>query len=92
MGAWTLIGEVFYLRDRSDYAAPVGNRDVPWLALGAEYALSKRTTLWGSVGAVRNRNGSQYVLSTGPAPRPANAVPAGNPTAKNIGIGITHAF
>ena len=92
VGAWTLIGEVFYLRDRSDYAAPVGNRDVPWLALGAEYALSKRTTLWGSVGAVRNRNGSQYVLSTGPAPRPANAVPAGNPTAKNIGIGITHAF
>lgn len=88
MGIW----QVTRLTDRSSYAVAPGNRDAWWLAVGGEYYLSKRTTLWASVGRINNKNGSNYVLSTGPNPRPNNAVGPGNPESNNFGMGITHTF
>lgn len=90
--ALTVIAQVLRIQDRSDYANATGSRDVPWFAVGVEYKLSKRTTLWGSAGAVKNKNGSQYALSTGAPPREAGSVGAGDPISKNVGAGLTVTF
>jgi predicted porin len=91
-GALTAIAEALKVQDRSDYAAPTQSRSAPWFAVGAEYALSNRTKLWGSVGTISNKNGSQYVLQTGGALRPVGLVDGTNATARNFGVGMTHMF
>lgn len=92
MGATTWVAQVMKLDDRSGYTVNPGNRDALAIGVGLQYAMSKRTNLYGSVGTVGNKNGSNWVLSTGSTPRSANFVPPGNPRAYNIGLGIAHSF
>jgi predicted porin len=80
------------VQDRSDYLMSPGGRDATWLAIGGEYLLSKRTSLYGSFGTVSNRNGSAYAIGTGAAQQPAGAVAPGDPRAKAMGVGIRHSF
>jgi predicted porin len=90
--ALNLMWQVTRVQDRSDHLSAPGNRDATWLAVGAEYLLSKRTSVYGSVGTVGNSHGSAYALGTGSAQQPAGAVAAGDPRAKAMGFGVRHAF
>lgn len=92
MGAFTLIGQATRIQDRSDYVAPTGNRDALNLAVGAEYSVSKRTVLWGSIGTIGNKNESKYAVSAGNGPRGSAFVPDGNPRATSGSLGMTHTF
>lgn len=91
-GAFTGIAQVVQVNDRSTYAVNPGNRDATWLAVGAEYAFSRRTVLYGALGTVNNRNGSQYALGSGTAQQPAGYVAAGNPRSTTATLGIRHSF
>jgi predicted porin len=91
-GATTGIAQVTRVSDRSVYTAATGDRDATWLAIGAEYLLSKRTMIYGSIGSIGNKNGSLYALGSGTALQPANAVGTGNPRATTGQIGIRHVF
>lgn len=92
MGAWTTYAKVTRVQDRSQYAANPGDRDGTWLALGAEYNLSKRTMVYGTVATIGNKNGSNYALGSGTTQQPANAVGAGNPRSRTMVVGLRHAF
>ena len=91
-GGATAIAQAVRLSDRSVYAAPPGDRDATWFAVGGEYSMSKRTMLYGSVGTITNKNGSLYALGSGTAAQPANAVGTGNPRATTAQLGIRHVF
>ena len=92
-GAMTWIVQGIKLYDKSEYAVNPGNRDALSFSFGGEYALSKRTILYGSVGTVGNKNGSNYVLSTGASGQSANLVAAGtNPRAYTVAAGVSHSF
>ena len=91
-GRTTVIAQAVRIADRSDYAAPAGNRDANLFALGAEYALSKRTTLYGSLGTVGNRNDSRYALGTGSVQQPPGAVERGDARSKTASLGLRHVF
>ena len=91
-GAFTAIAQYVRLQDRTDYAVNPGNRDANWWAIGGEYAMSKRTLIYTSVGSIDNQNGSQYALGTGSAQLPANSVAAGNPRTTTFNLGIRHTF
>lgn len=91
-GPATAIAQVVKVRDRSQYTANPGNRDANWLAIGGEYALSKRTALYGSVATIGNRNGSRYALGSGGIQQPASFVAAGDARASAVVIGMRHVF
>lgn len=93
VGAFTLIGQVYRVQDRSEYTVDPGSRDATWLAVATEYALSKRTTLWASYARVNNKNGSGYVLGNGSALQGSTFFgSSANDSASNLGMGITHRF
>ena len=50
------------------------------------------TVLYGALGTVNNRNGSQYALGSGTAQQPAGYVAAGNPRSTTATVGIRHSF
>ena len=91
-GALSVYTQVTRVMDRSDYRSPTPSRDATWLALGAEYALSKRTSVSGSLGGISNRNGSNYTLGSGTSQQPANAISPGNPRAYAAVLGVRHFF
>lgn len=91
-GALSVYTQVTRVSDRSDYLAATPNRDATWLALGGEYALSKRTSIYASLGSINNRNGSNYALGSGTSQQPANAVSPGNPRAYAAVVGMRHFF
>ena len=91
-GAATAVAQIVRVQDRSDYAANPGSRDANWLSVGGEYALSKRSIVYGSVSSTGNRNGSAYAIGTGTAQQPASSVAAGNPRATTLSLGMRHAF
>lgn len=93
MGAFTLLGQIYRVQDRSEYTVNPGSRDANWLSVGGEYALSKRTTLWASYATVSNKNGSGYVLGNGSALQGSTFFgSSANDRASNLGMGITHRF
>jgi len=92
IGRFTAIGQAAWVNDRSNYQVSPGNRNAWWFAIGGEYSLSRRTTLYGSVGTIENRNGSMYALGSGGVQQPANSVGAGNPRSTAGNIGIKHVF
>lgn len=83
----TVIGQAIHVRDRSENLAV--DRDAVAMAVGAEYALSKRTTLYASIGTIGNTNGSNYSLGTGTS---LGGATASNARAKTASIGINHTF
>ncbi len=92
IGRFTAIAQAVYVNDRSTYQVDPGNRNTWWFAVGGEYALSRRTILYGSVGTIENRNGSLYALGSGGVQQPANSVGTGNPRSTAGNIGIKHIF
>jgi predicted porin len=83
----TLIAQ--YTRVADDSEGLTANRDGNLLAAGVVHHLSKRTAVYGSVGAITNQNGSNYSLGGGLwVGTPA----AGDETAKSIMVGIRHLF
>lgn len=90
--ALVAVGQVVRISDRSTYTVSPGNRDATLLALGVEYYVSKRTTLYASAATVGNRNGSQYAIGTGGTQQAAGAVAAGDPRSKTAAVGIRHVF
>ena len=91
-GLFTAIAQVTRLQDRSDYAVATGNRDATMIGVGYEYLMSKRTVLYGSMGTVDNRNGSNYAIGAGAAQLPANSVGPNNPRSKTVSAGVLHYF
>jgi predicted porin len=91
-GAATAIAQVGKVGDRSRYTVNPGDRDATWLAVGGEYALSKRTAFYGSIATISNQNGSRYALGSGGVQQPAGFVGPGDPRSKSIVIGLRHVF
>jgi predicted porin len=91
-GAFTAIAQVVRIQDRGEYTVSPGSRDATWLSVGGDYFLSKRTTLYATVGSIANRNGSQYIPGAGSSQAVAGLVPLGNPRATVAGVGIKHTF
>ncbi len=89
-GALSVFTQVTRINDRSQYTVNPGDRDATWFGVGAEYALSTRTSLSGTMATVGNKNGSGYALGSGTAQQPANAVAPGNPRANTAVVGIRH--
>ena len=90
-GAWTTFVQYVRVQDRSQYATDV-DRDANWFAIGGEYALSRRTAIYTTLGTISNRNGSQYALGSGTAQQPAGFVAAGDPNSTTLTLGLRHAF
>ena len=86
------MAQVSRIQDRSNYATSPGNRDATWIALGSEYALSRRTLLHASIGTIGNNNGSLYALGSGSVQHAAGLVGAGNPRTRTMVIGVRHSF
>jgi predicted porin len=78
MGSTTLLASVIHKDDRG-----LANRDANQIAIGASYALSKRTNVYTSVAKIQNRNGSGYTVG--------NASNRGSGD-RAINIGLKHAF
>lgn len=92
VGAFVAIAQVARVQDRTTYAVNRGDRDATWWAVGGEYYMSKRTVLYTTYGSINNQNGSQYALGTGSAQRPAGSVPAGDPRASSVNVGMRRSF
>jgi predicted porin len=86
-GAWTTFVQYVRVQDRGN-----SDRDANWFAIGGEYALSKRTAIYTTLGTINNRNGSQYALGSGTAQQPAGFVAAGDPRSTTFTLGIRHGF
>ncbi|WP_082535904.1 porin [Methylibium sp. Root1272] len=91
-GQFTAIAQAVRITDDTIYAVPTESRDATALSVGGEYALSKRTILYGSAATVKNKNGSQYAIGTGAAQQPAGTVAAGDPRSKAFTLGVAHFF
>ncbi|UUX95448.1 porin [Aquabacterium sp. J223] len=92
MAGLTAMAQYTRIDDRSRYTAATPSRDANWFALGAEYTLSRRTMVYGSMGTVDNRNGSNYVLGSGTAQQPVGAIGPNNPRATTAQVGVRHVF
>ena len=82
--AWSINGAVYAAKDQN----AAGNKSLLY-ALGADYLLSRRTTLYGQLGAVRNEGAMQIGLA---ANAPATYAAAANETTTGVNIGIRHRF
>jgi predicted porin len=78
MGATTLLASVIHKDDRG-----LANRDANQIAVGASYALSKRTNVYTSIAKIQNRNGAGYTVG--------NASNRGSGD-RAINVGLKHAF
>jgi predicted porin len=78
MGATTLLASVIHKDDRG-----LANRDANQIAIGASYALSKRTNVYTSIAKIQNRNGAGYTVG--------NASNRGSGD-RAINVGLKHAF
>jgi predicted porin len=78
MGATTLLASVIHKDDRG-----LANRDANQIAIGASYALSKRTNVYTSIAKIQNRNGAGYTVG--------NASNRGSGD-RAVNIGLKHAF
>ena len=92
LGALTAVAQVSRIQDRSGYTVNPGSRDATWVALGAEYALSRRTLLHASIGTIGNQNGSLYALGSGSVQQAAGRVATGNPQTTTVVMGVRHTF
>ncbi|MDM0044059.1 porin [Variovorax dokdonensis] len=92
LGRFLLIAQYTRITDHSDYAVPLGERDANYAAVGLEYRLSPRTTLYGGLGTVDNRNGSKYVLGTGSVQQPPDFVAAEDARVTTMSMGVRHSF
>ncbi len=92
VGAFTVIAQLVKVADRSEYAVNPGSRDATWIAVGGEYALSRRTVAFTSIGSIGNQNGSQYAIGSGGAQQPAGYVGAGDPRSTTLTLGVRHSF
>lgn len=92
LGSATAIAQVVRVQDRSQYAVATPDRDATWVAVGGEYALSKRTAFYATLGMIGNRNGSQYALGSGTVQQSAKFVAAGNPRSTTLSLGMRHVF
>jgi predicted porin len=92
LGSATAIAQVARLRDRSEYAVQPGNRDATWIAIGGEYALSRRTILYGALATISNRNGSRYALGSGGVQQPADFFSPADASARALVLGLRHLF
>lgn len=91
-GALTAIAQVARVIDRTAYAVNPGDRDATRLGIGAEYAMSRRTTAYTSLASIGNRNGSLYALGSGSVQQPAGRVAAGDPRSTTLTMGVRHVF
>jgi predicted porin len=78
MGATTFLASCIHKDDRS-----LADRDANQLAIGASYALSKRTNFYASFAKIQNRNGGGYTVG--------NASNRGSGD-RAINLGLRHAF
>ncbi|ELX13549.1 outer membrane porin protein [Janthinobacterium sp. HH01] len=78
MGATTWLASYIRKDDRSG-----ANRDASQIAVGASYALSRRSDVYASFAKIQNRNGAGYTVG--------NATSAGHGD-RAINIGLRHAF
>jgi predicted porin len=78
MGATTLLASVIHKDDRG-----LANRDANQIAVGASYALSKRTNVYTSIAKIQSRNGAGYTVG--------NASNRGSGD-RAINVGLKHAF
>lgn len=83
----TLVAQFVLVKDRTQ---GVPHRNTNVLAIGGNYALSKRTALYTAAGRILNKNGSQYSLGGGLYA--GGPVGPGNPTARTIQFGVRHSF
>lgn len=91
-GALTAIAQVARVNDRTAYAVTPGDRDATWFGVGAEYAMSRRTTAYTSLATIGNRNGSMYALGSGTVQQSAGRVAAGDPRSTTLTMGVRHVF
>lgn len=92
VAGFTAIVQATRLLDRSAYAVAPGSRDASWLAVGAEYALSRRTLAYASISSVNNQNGSQYVIGSGTAQQPPSFAGKNNARSSSVTFGMRHTF
>lgn len=92
LGRTLLIGQYTRVIDRSEYALPTGSRDADYAAVGLEYRLSHRTTLYGGVGTIDNSNGSSYVLGTGSVQQLPDFLPSEDARVTTFSLGVRHSF
>jgi predicted porin len=92
IGGFVLIAQVARVDDRSEYTVNPGSRDATWIAVGAEYYLSKRTAFYSALGTIDNQNGSQYALGTSGVQQRAGFVSSGDPRSTTMSLGMRHLF
>ena len=78
LGAATLLASVVHKDDRN-----AANRDAQQLAIGATYALSKRSKIYLAYAQIRNHNGAAYMVGN------ATEVGTGD---RAFNLGLRHAF
>ncbi|MBV6324612.1 porin [Duganella violaceipulchra] len=78
MGATTWLASYIHKDDRS-----AANRDANQIAVGASYALSRRTDFYASFARIQNRNGAGYTVGNASAPGHGD---------RAITIGLRHSF
>ena len=78
LGATTLLASYVHKDDRD-----AANRDARQLAIGATYALSKRSKVYVAYAHIRNRNDAAYMVGN------ATEVGTGN---RAFNVGLRHAF
>lgn len=88
VGQWTLKASYNRLDQRGRDAAgtTIDANDAAQWALGADYALSKRTALYGSVARLGNRGTARFAVPGGPG-----TVAAGS-SSSGVDLGIRHSF
>ncbi|NYT69825.1 porin [Pusillimonas noertemannii] len=91
-GFLTAIAQITRVIDSSDYLSPAGNRNATWLAVGAEYRLSRRTLLYAALGTIDNQNGSGYTLGSGGVQMRSKPISAGDDRSTTVSLGIKHIF
>lgn len=77
VGAWTFLATATRVNDTT-----AANRNATGVGLGADYDLSKRTTLYGRFGRVNNENGATFNLD--------NGVNGSSPS--SLAVGLRHKF
>ena len=78
MGATTWLASYIHKDDRSG-----ANRDANQIAVGASYALSRRTDFYASFARIQNRNGAGYTVGNASAPGRGD---------RAVTVGLRHAF
>lgn len=91
-GNFTWIAQYAHIKDRSNYSSATGKRASDWIGIGMEYALSKRTLVYGSVASISNKNGSNFTLGSGTSTQSAGISGANDRRSNTTVLGIRHTF